>query len=294
MTASSSRPPIRAVPQCRRSGDGDSAGADLRIAALGSGSDYSPFLQHVGIASLNMGYGGEDRGGIYHSIYDDFYWYTHFSDTSFVYGRALAQTAGITIMRLADADIIPFAFTNLTATAKRYTKELQELRDDRAKEILAKDRAISEGAYVLASDPRDPTTAPAHEAPPPQFNFAPLLNALDSLNAAATHFEKAYGQWERGGDTSAAALARVNAALLRSERVLTSMDGLPKRPWYRHLLYAPGYYTGYGVKTMPGAREAIEQGEWNDVDAQIARIAGVLMAEATVAHQAAMAFEPAK
>ena len=278
----------------RRSGEGDSAGADLRIAALGSGSDYSPFLQHVGIASLNMGYGGEDRGGIYHSIYDDFYWYTHFSDTSFVYGRALAQTTGITIMRLADADIIPFAFTNLTATAKRYTKELQELRDDRAKEILAKDRAISEGAYVLASDPRDPTTAPAHEAPPPQFNFAPLLNALDSLNAAATHFEKAYGQWERGGDTSAAALARVNAALLRSERVLTSMDGLPKRPWYRHLLYAPGYYTGYGVKTMPGAREAIEQGEWNDVDAQIARIAGVLMAEATVAHQAAMAFEPAK
>jgi len=278
----------------RAAGESDSAQGEIRIPALGSGSDYSPFLQHAGIASLNMGYGGEDRSGIYHSVYDDFYWYTHFSDTSFVYGRALAQAAGITVMRLADAELLPVVFTNLAATAKRYTKELQELRDERAKEIGAKNRAIADGAYALTSDPREPTVAPARETPPPEFNFAPLMNALDTLSAAASHFEKAYAQWGRAGDTTSATLAKANAALLRSERVLISMDGLPKRPWYRHLLYAPGYYTGYGVKTMPGVREAIEQGEWGDVDAQIGRVAGVLMAEAAVANEAAAAIEPAK
>src|SRR5690349_13424742 len=108
---------------------------DLRIGALGSGSDYSSFIDHLGVASLNLGYDGEDDGGIYHSIYDDFYWFTHFSDTSFVYGRALAQAVGTAVMRLADADVLPFVFTNLAATTRRYVDELQQLRDARAKEI---------------------------------------------------------------------------------------------------------------------------------------------------------------
>ena len=272
----------------------DSATGDLRIGALGSGSDYTPFLQHLGIASLNMGYGGEDRGGIYHSIYDDFYWYTHFSDTAFVYGRALSQTAGITVMRLADAELVPFVFTNLTATVRRYARELQELRDERARAIAARNKAIADGAYALTSDPRTPTSAPARDVPPPEFNFAPLLNALDTLGAAAGRFEKAYAQWSRDPDTTAAVLAKVNAALIRSERVLTSSDGLPRRPWYQHLIYAPGFYTGYGVKTLPGAREAIEQGEWKDVDAQIGRIAAALAAEAAVVNDASAAMERGK
>ncbi|HEY5219272.1 MAG TPA: transferrin receptor-like dimerization domain-containing protein, partial [Gemmatimonadaceae bacterium] len=253
----------------------------------GSGSDYTPFLQHLGIASLNLGFGGEDQGGVYHSVYDDFYWYTHFSDTSFVYGRALAQTVGRAVMRLADADVLPFVYTNLATTVKGYTRELQQLRDQRAAEIEATNRAIKAGDYALVSDPRDPTSAPAMEVPPPQFNFAPLLNAVDSLTDAAMSFEKAYGAWDRGSDTAEAALRNVNAKLLDSERDLISDEGLPKRPWYRHLLYAPGYYTGYGVKTMPGAREAIEQGEWANVDVQIARIAHALMAEATLVNAAA-------
>jgi N-acetylated-alpha-linked acidic dipeptidase len=279
-----------------RSGDNapDTAGSDLHIGALGSGSDYTPFLQHLGIASLNLGYGGEDRGGIYHSIYDDFYWYTHFGDTSFVYGRALAQTVGFTVMRFADADVLPFVFGNLSATAKRYTKELQELRDQRAKEIAARNRAITEGYFAATSDPREPTAPPAAQVPPPEFNFAPLLNALDSLSQASSRFEKAYAQWSRSPDTAAAALKAINQQLLKSERVLTSSDGLPKRPWYQHLLYAPGFYTGYGVKTMPGAREAIEQGEWSDVDTQLARIAAALRAESTVVNDAAAAIERAK
>jgi len=279
-----------------RGGAGGNGGpnADIRIGALGSGSDYTPFLQHLGIASLNLGFGGEDQSGIYHSIYDDFYWYTHFSDTSFVYGRALAQTAGRMVMRLADADVLPFVYTNLAQTVQRYTEELQQLRDQRARAIEATNRAIKGGDFAMVSDPEDPTGAPAVKVPPPQFNFAPLLNAVDTLNAAAARFEKAYNTWDAGTDTAEAALRGVNEQLLRSERDLTSPDGLPRRPWYKHLLYAPGFYTGYGVKTMPGAREAIEQGEWGDVDAQITRIANALSAEAALVNDAASSLERAK
>ncbi|MDE3052512.1 MAG: M28 family peptidase [Gemmatimonadota bacterium] len=279
-----------------RGGRGENAAGngDIPIGALGSGSDYTPFVQHLGIASLNLGFGGEDQGGVYHSIYDDFYWYTHFSDTSFVYGRALAQTVGRAVMRLADADVLPFVFTNLARTATRYTRELQALRDQRAASIEATDAAVKAGDYALTSDPHEPTLAPATEVPPPQFNFAPLLNALDTLDAASARFEKAYGAWSRAADTADAVLHAVNADLLRSERELTSANGLPKRPWYRHLLYAPGFYTGYGVKTMPGIREAIEQNEWSDVDAQIARVAAALTREAALVNDAAGKLEAAK
>src|SRR5438105_8267132 len=99
--------------------------ADLRIGALGSGSDYTAFLDHLGIASLDLGYGGEDGGGIYHSIYDDFYWYTHFADTDFRYCRALAETVGIAVMRLADADLLPFDFDNFTDTIHKYVDQIE-------------------------------------------------------------------------------------------------------------------------------------------------------------------------
>src|SRR5437899_8316995 len=118
---------------------------DLRIGALGSGSDYSSFIDHLGVASLNLGYGSEDQGGIYHSIYDDFYWFTHFSDSAFVYERALAQVAGIAVLRLANADLLPFAFTNLAETIQTYVKDLQSLRDRRAEQIAERNRQIDEG-----------------------------------------------------------------------------------------------------------------------------------------------------
>src|SRR5438045_1211339 len=165
---------------------------DLRIGALGSGSDYSPFLDHLGVASLNIGYGGEDDGGIYHSIYDDFYWFMHFSDSAFVYEKALAQVGGISVLRLANADLLPFAFTNLAETIQTYVKDLQSLRDTRGEHIAARHREIEEGLFKCTSDPRDPVTAPQRQEPPPQLNFAPLLNALDSLNHAAARYEKAY------------------------------------------------------------------------------------------------------
>ena len=253
---------------------------DLRIGALGSGSDYSPFLDHLGVASVNIGYGGEDGGGIYHSIYDDFYWFTHFSDSTFVYEKALAQVGGTTVLRLANADLLPFSFGNLAETIGTYVKDLQSLRDHRAEQIADRNRAIDEGYYKFTSDPRDPTTAPQRQEPAPQLNFAPLLNALDSLKGAASRYDNAYSRAVAAGRTSIA--RTVNDRLIQAERALTSTEGLKNRPWYEHMLYAPGFYTGYGVKTVPGVREAIEQGQWQDADREIVRAAAAIDREATL------------
>src|SRR5207237_3837676 len=215
---------------------------DLRIGALGSGSDYSSFIDHLGVAALNLGYGGEDEGGIYHSIYDDFYWFMHFSDSSFVYGRALAQATGIAVLRLANADLLPFAFTNLAETIQTYVKDLQSLRDRRAEQIRERNRQIDEGLFKFTSDPRNPITAPQRQQPAPQLNFAPLLNALDSLNHAASRYDKAYSRAVSDARTSVA--NTLNDRLVQAERALTSSEGLKNRPWYVHMLYAPGFYTG--------------------------------------------------
>jgi len=268
---------LTGTPEARRDArDRD----DLRIGALGSGSEYSSFLDHLGVPSLNLGYEGEDDGGIYHSIYDDFYWFMHFSDSSFVYGKALAQAAGISVLRLANADLLPFAFTNLSETVQTYVKDLQSLRDRRAEQITERNRQIDEGLFKFTSDPRDPVTAPSRQQPAPQLNFAPLLNALDSLTRAASRYESAYTAAVNSGRLAAA--KSVNERLLQAERALTSTDGLRNRPWYVHMLYAPGFYTGYGVKTIPGVREAIEQGQWQDVDREIARAAAAVEREATL------------
>jgi N-acetylated-alpha-linked acidic dipeptidase len=255
---------------------------DLRIEALGSGSDFTPFLQHAGVATLNLGFGGQDGGGIYHSIYDDFQWYTKFSDTSFVYGKALAQVVGSAVMRLADAELLPFAFTNLAETAKRYLNELETLRAARAEQIAERNKQLDEGVFSATWDPREPTQAPKRRADAPHLNFAGLRNAIESLQRAADDYEQTV---QRAGENGGSALSRgslagVNSKLLGAERSLTSAAGLPSRPWYRHLLYAPGLYTGYGVKTMPAVREAIEQGRWDEANAELARVAAAIDAQA--------------
>jgi N-acetylated-alpha-linked acidic dipeptidase len=278
------------------------ASGDLPIGALGSGSDFTPFLQHLGIASLNLGFGGEDDAGIYHSIYDDFYWYTHFSDTSFVFGRALAQVTGTAVMRLADADLLPFRFSNLSSTVTEYVHEIQKLRDTRAEDIAERNRQRDEGTFAALNDPRRPTEPPPAEMPAPQLEFAALLNAADSLEHAAARYETAYERWsasnsgvtQAGAAVDARTLTAINAQLLRSERLLTAESGLPGRPWYQHLLYAPGLYTGYGVKTMPGAREAIEQGQWVAAESEMKRIAAALDNEAALVSQAAVALAGVK
>ena len=247
-------------------------GADLRIGALGSGSDYTAFLDHLGIASLDLGFGGEDRGGIYHSIYDDFYWYTHFADTDFVYGRALAETAGTAVMRLADAELLPLNFDNFAASVGRYVREVEKLARDQRDATIERNRQIDEGLFAAIDDPRSPRLAPVRETPPPFLNFAPLDNGLAALDRAAALYGAALGK----AALESASLADANARLIAVERALTLDDGLPGRPWFRHQVYAPGLYTGYGVKTLPAVRESIEQKQWQRAEEQIARVGKVL------------------
>src|SRR5881396_2882980 len=267
--------------------------ANLRIGALGSGSDYTPFLQHAGIASLNLGYGGEDGGGIYHSIYDDFKWFTAFDDTSFVYGRALAQTMGTAVMRLADAELLPYDFTGLAETVGRYAREVQKLLNDKQDSVREQNRQIDEGVFTATNDPREPLVPPKREEIPPYLNFAPLDNAVDALTRAAERYQKALTKAEANGGAalSKTDLKALNATLLQSERALTLADGLPRRPWYRHQIYAPGFYTGYGVKTLPGVREAIEQKNWSEAEQQIAATAQALAAHTSVVGRAAEQLE---
>ena len=278
---------LRRIRDARESRERDDLrrGGPLRIEALGSGSDYTVFVDHLGIASLNLGFGGEAGGGIYHSIYDDFYWYTHFDDPDFVYGRALAQTAGTAVMRLADADVLPFNFGNLASTVRRYMDELQRLATSRRDEIIERNKEIEEGVFTATADPTKKYVPPVKQDVPRFLNFAPLQNALEQLQRAADRYQAAFQQ-SQGAPNPAA-----NAKIIQSERALLSDEGLPGRPWFRHQIYAPGFYTGYGVKTIPAVREAIEQGQWDVAEVQIAKVAKVLENEAAVINDAASALE---
>jgi N-acetylated-alpha-linked acidic dipeptidase len=270
--------------------------ADLRIDALGSGSDWTVFLDHLGIATLDLGYGDEDGGGIYHSIYDDFYWYTHFSDTDFSYGRALSQTAGTAVMRLADADLLPYNFNGLAETIHRYLDELQKLWQTKQDEAIERNKEIEEGVFAATADPKKTSVPPPALEVPPHLNFAPLQNASDALTHSAERYQKALEKVSSNGDlaVSPAQLQALNQKLMQSERKLTSPEGLPNRPWFQHLIYAPGQYTGYGVKTIPGVREAIEQKRWKEADEQIVRAANALQDEAALVDSAAQELGKAK
>jgi N-acetylated-alpha-linked acidic dipeptidase len=269
--------------------------ADWRIDALGSGSDFTPFLQHLGVASLDLSYGGEGDSGIYHSIYDDFYWYTHFADTDFVYGRALSQTIGTAVMRLADADLLPYDFTALADTTHRYLDEVQKLLKTKQDEAAERNAELDEGLFTATADPKRSSVAPPRKDLPPHLNFAPLQNAMDALTRSAERYQKALEKVSANGELkiSGDALKSLNETLLQSERKLTSEDGLPRRPWFKHLIYAPGLYTGYGVKTLPGVREAIEIGKWQEADEQIVKASAVIDAEAKLVDSAAQQLEAA-
>jgi N-acetylated-alpha-linked acidic dipeptidase len=263
--------------------------ADLRIPALGSGSDYTAFLQHDGVAALNIGFGGEDTGGIYHSVYDDFYWFTHFSDTDFVYERALAQTGGTAVLRLADADLLPFEFGDFADTVQTYLKELKTLSQKMQDDMKERNRELEEGVFNATNDPRRPLLPPPAEAVPPHLNFAPMENATEALTRSAADYRKALEQANANGGAAlaSASLADINKLLIESERKLTNTEGLPNRPWFKHQLYAPGFYTGYAAKTVPAVREAIEQKLWKQADDAIVVVARVLQGEAELISSAA-------
>lgn len=251
--------------------------ANLRIYALGSGSDYTPFLQHLGIASVDVGYGGEDEYGQYHTAYDSFDHFVRFVDPDFAYGVALSQTGGRMILRLAQADILPYEFTGLADTVGRYADQVRELADALRTETEEQNRLISEGVYAQTFDPRKTYVAPKPRDPVPFLNFAPLQNALAAVQKSARSYSAAAADRVRSGRPfEAAELETLGKLLIGTERALTRSEGLPGRPWFIHQVYAPGFYTGYGVKTLPGVREAIEARRWDEAAREVEKVAETL------------------
>ncbi len=269
---------------------------DLRIGALGDGSDYTAFLDHAGVAALNMGFGGESDGGVYHSIYDDFFWYTHFGDPSFAYERALAQMAGSTVMRFADADLLPFDPSGSADAVKRYVTELKKELKQQQDEVRERNREIEEGVFTATADPDKQYVPPTKQADPPYLNFAPLENGAEAYNRAAQRYHQAVAKLndDAGIAWQSPVMSEINTRLLLLERTLTTTQGLKERPWFKHQIYAPGAYTGYAVKTIPAVREAIEEHKWADADENSVIVGQVLMDEASLVDSIAQELEQAE
>lgn len=239
---------------------------DLRLAALGSGSDYTVFLHHLGIPSLNIGFGGEGFYGVYHSDYDSYDHFVRFVDPDFQYTVTTARLGARMVLRLANADALPLQMAPVAKEVNQWTKEVVELADRMRKDTQKENELIRTGALKLAADPRLTYVAPDPEGEVPFLNFAPLQNAAARLERAAALVDKVDTVKLPAGKTQA-----FEEALRAAEQKLLRAEGLPRRPWFKHVLHAPGFYTGYGVKTLPGVREAIEQRDWKEAEEQIVK-----------------------
>ena len=238
------------------------AGGDTPLEALGSGSDYSSFLQHLGIATLDVGFGGQGAGGgDYHSAYDTYVHYAKFGDPGEAYGATLAKTVGRMTMRLADADAAPMRFSATAGHVAGWVDEVKTLARDLRDKNGESNKLLDSGAWKLAADPLTAEQPPAREPVPPAFDFSALDKAAARLKASAAAYDRA-----AAGATALPApkLAALNARLSRQEQAFLDPGGLPGRPWFRNMAYAPGVFTGYGAKTLPGVREAIEEGRYDD------------------------------
>ncbi len=241
----------------------------MSLWALGSGSDYTAFIDHLGIPSLNMGYGGEGGDGVYHSIYDSYDHYKRFVDPKLEYGMALTKTAGRTTLRLANADVLPFDFKAFQRTVSGYLAEVSGLIDNLRETTEVENQMIKEKRFILAADPTQKSVPPVTKEAVPFISFASLQNAVAMLDKSASNFGDLYA----GNPKPNTNLTVLNQLLYQAEQKLLSPSGLPRRPWFKHTIYAPGYYTGYGVKTLPGVREAIEQRNWKEAQEQIEIVA---------------------
>ncbi|MGB6980328.1 MAG: transferrin receptor-like dimerization domain-containing protein [Candidatus Acidiferrales bacterium] len=251
---------------------------DLELEMLGDGSDFTAFQDFAGISTMDMGFGGEDNGDKYHSIYDDFYWYTHFVDTDFAYGRTLAQTAGSTILRMADADLIPVDYTPQADAIEKYESDLEKLLKDKQDEITERNLELQEGVFKASADPRKTSVPPPAEAVPPYMNFSPMKNSIERLKASAARYSEALAKLQAEGSPTLAqaSLDTVNADLLRVPRLFLNQKGLPERPWFKNQVYAPGAYTGYGAKPVAAVREYMDESKWKEAEGQIPQVAEVL------------------
>lgn len=260
--AASVRERALARAKIARNGHGDVS--RIRLQALGSGSDFTPFLQHAGIAALNMGFGDGEPGGVYHSIYDTYEHYIKVEDPDLVYGKALAQMVGHTMLRLANAPLLPFGAKEAAQTFQDYDNEIHSLLDTEREDSRRNNELIDSKAFELAAAGVDPAGPPERKSEVPQINLAPLDNALTHLNSVAKLYDEAVAT--HSASASAEQLQRTNAILAKAEQALVDAQGLPGRGWYRHLIVAPGLYTGYGAKTFPGVREAIEEHHFEEAE----------------------------
>ncbi len=254
----------------------ESKTGEIAVGPMGSGSDYTPFVQHLGIASIDIGYGEEDdQAGVYHSLYDTFEHYDRFGDPGFAYGVALAKTGGRLVLRAADADLAPLRYADAADTIDENLQQLHKLADTQRERTKALNAAVDGKAFDLAFDPTHHWVTPAKEDPVPAIDFGRLDRAVAQLKASAAAFDAAAADL---GHARPAALAKANGILQGVEQSLTDARGLPGRPWYKNLIYAPGVLTGYGAKTLPGVREAIEGRRWAEAEDYIGRTAEVLIA----------------
>jgi len=251
---------------------------DLVLGDLGDGSDFTAFQDFAGISSLNVGYGGEDEGTQYHSIYDDFHWYTHHADQDFAYERSMAQTAGSILLRIADADLLPFDYAPQAEAIAKYESELEKLLKDKQEEITERNTEIQEGAFTATADPHKTFVPPPVESIPPYLNFAAMKNSIETLKKSAERYSKALAQFRNVSDgaVSASSLETVNADLLGISRLFLNEKGLPERPWFKNQIYAPGAYTGYGAKPIAAVREYMDEKKWKEADEQIPMVADVI------------------
>lgn len=246
----------------------------FKIGALGAGSDYSPFFQHLGIPSANIGYGGEGDGGEYHSIYDSYDHFTRFKDPGFSYGTALAKTTGRAMLRLANADVLPFDYSILVKTISEYVADVKSILDQKRLDNEMINKLINEKAFELAQDPKLGYAKPKPAMKVPFLDFSSLDNAMTSVKATADELKSVI---EKAGSVDAQKRKQLNEILYTAEQKLLNSNGLPRRTWYKHMIYAPGFYTGYGVKTLPGIREGIEESNWKEAQEYINVVSATLM-----------------
>ena len=252
---------------------------DIRIGALGSGSDYSAFLQHLGLPAVNISFGSEGNvGGVYHSAYDTYEYYTRVADPGLRYSHALAQTAGRLVLRFADSDVPPQRYGDFADTIERYLTEVKKLADTKRDAAELQSKMLASNAFRLADDPGKTRGNPEPLKSVPHFNFAPLENALDHLKRSARGYDAALAA--KSSTLSARTASQLFSLTRETEETLAPDIGLPGRDWYKNLIYAPGALTGYAAKTLPGVREAIEEERWEDADRYVTITAAALQAYA--------------
>ena len=253
----------------------ESERTDLRIYAMGAGSDYTAFLHHAGVPALNMAFGGESGGGAYHSLYDTYEHYKRFSDGDFIYGTTLSKVNGRLVLRLSEADILPFRFVNMVENIGKFIEENKKLSQTVEQSTKLRNKLLDNNDFTISRNPNKTYLQPERLGQVPEFDFKPLDDAFARLSSSAWKYEEVLLKFKKGS-LSAEKKSEINSLLRKVDQAFTNNNGLPRREWFRNMLYAPGYYTGYGVKTLPGIREGLEERKWDEVRLYINEVAKAL------------------